>query len=334
MINSVSNLRKKWNLALFGSLLGTALGGTLMIGGACVVVGKTLGQEFTPLALWLSLGSGVLVAWLRFRKRQVDTEQMATLLDLRHGGTGEILHCIETGKPLLEYSSSVSSPRPTVKRMSAVLLPGVLFFTLASQVPLTAHHQNAVDPLSAQKLEDLQKFALSLEETVHLEGEVRAEVQERMDLLQSTDARDAATQDILREALDRMESRLDEVAQQTAQNLDAIRRSAEEAATNGAEGNQEDALKQLADLAKQLENLGINLEDLLTPELLAALQESLSPEMLANLDLNALADLLSQGALDKLKALAQKGLLSGEALAQLAKNFGNFQKQFGQSGEP
>ena len=59
---------------------------------------------------------------------------------------------------------------------------------------------------------------------VNDESILQSEVQERMQLLESADARNAAHQDIMREALDRMESRLEEVAQNSATKLEDIRR--------------------------------------------------------------------------------------------------------------
>ena len=324
-------IRRRWNAALYVGLAGRYFGGTLLVAGTVVVIGKSIGQDWTIPAAVTSLVLGLGLAGHHFQKSRLQSSQIATLLDLRQGGTGQVLQQVEGGQAP-EHWQEMTRPRPAMKRVLPLLTPGVVFFGLTFMVPLHAIAPQQTDPISEKHLTELQEFAATLEETVVLEEDVQSEVQERMQLLESADARNAAHQNIMREALDRMESRLEEVAQNSATKLEEIRRSIEEAAAESATGNDNDTLNQLTDLAKQMEKLGFNLEDFLTPEMLAALEGALTPEMLQDLNLEALASLLSQATLDKLKALAEQGLLSPAALAQMASNLEKFQREFGQAG--
>jgi len=328
---SLLKIRRRWNVALYGGLAGRYLGGALLVAGTAVVIGKSIGQDWTIPAAVASAIIGLGLASRQFQKSRLESSQIATLLDLRQGGTGQILLQVENGEAPADWQK-MTRPRPALKRVLPLLAPGVVFFGLTFMVPLHAIAPQQTDPLSEKQLAELQEFAATLEETVVLDKEVQTEVQERMQLLESADARNAAHQNIMREALDRMESRLEEVAQNSATKLEEIRRSIEKAMAESANGKDDESLNQLAELAKQMQKLGFNLEDFLTPEMLAALQGALTPEMLQNLDLEALAKLLSEAALDKLKALAEQGLLNPAALAQMARNLENFQRDFSQAG--
>jgi hypothetical protein len=310
----VARDRRNWNQALAWSLVGHGLAWGLLLTGTIMIIGRVSGQRWDWVALLIGIGAGLIWAAWQWRQRAVNDEQIATLLDMRAGGTGLLLFELEAGPdavracanrlPSATQRSMLTQPRPDVRRILKRVAPGLLFLLAASLLPVRAVASHGVDPISERRIEELQMLAEALDESLELEEQLREEIQQNLEALKSESNPDQPQGEALREALDQLEARLQDAANQEAQQLEEqLRQSAEAGNQAGAEDpmQRENALDMLGDLAEQMK------EDGTLPEM------PLSPEMLADLLENG----LPQEFLDELQKLAESGML--DQMGQLAR---------------
>ncbi|MBC8405571.1 MAG: hypothetical protein H8E15_10115 [Planctomycetes bacterium] len=305
--------RRRWNQALAMSLAGTGCGIGLLIGGCAVVLGRVYGYQWDAPALLLGVGVGLIWAIRKFAQRQVNDEQIATLLDLRAGGAGLLLFELERLKnPSTADIARLSShrmevqtqPRPDIRRILRTLLPGLLFFAATLFLPVRVPAAVSNDPISQRRIEELQQLAEALDETLVLDEQLREEIQQNLEALTSESNPDQPEGEALREALDQLESRMESVAAEEAQQLeDQLRQSADAARDAAAEDpmQRENALDMLGELAEKMK------EDGALPEM------PLNAEFLEQLAKNG----LSEEFLEQLKKLAESGML--DQLGELAR---------------
>lgn len=305
---SVAKARRAWNRALGLALVGSGLGMALVGAAVVVLVGKALGLDLSQACLWGAVPVALLVAGMRFPDKRVDDQQMATLLDLRQGGQGHVVHALERqlAHPMSQPLATLTRPRPAGRRLAASLGPGVIALVIALFVPLRATIAQPHERLAEQRLDELAEQASSLEEVLDLEEELQAELAENLESAEQGMVDRELTGLGLQEALDQIEQRLADVAKQAADALDAARSelartTAELDAGRGGPETQE----QLEALAAELAELG-------------ALPDGASLPDLSDLPASALARQLDQAALDKLAELAERGLLGASRLADAA----------------
>ncbi len=305
----VSRAARGWNRALLAARVGILLGPCLAGAGMLVLLARLLGSGRPAAAGWLGLGvaAALVGGVLQARRRRVQPEQVAVMLDLRAGGTGRWLQAWEGGSPPSEPLPR-TLPRPDGRRVFRALAPGGVFAALALAVPmhpLLPRDPLAQDPVSSQRLEELRDLAQRLAATVPLEEEFRTDVEERFRQLEQSED-ESARGEARREALDRLEDKLSRRAEESAAALDQVARemaaagaSLEQAPTDPAEARV--ARDSLAKALEQLARLGALGE-------LPAGFEGLSPaEQLRTLEQ------LSRTGLER---LAAEGLLDPSRLAQ------------------
>ena len=326
----ISRARRAWNLALGVALLGRAAGPGLFAAGVSLLLARVSGHDGWPLALSLGLALTLALGLRGWLTRRVGPEQMATLLDLRLGGGGELLHAHETGAPLvlpahtarparparpadavhpaqLAHVARLTRPRPDGRAVARNLAPGLLFLAATLAVPVRVAPVERADLLAQQRIEELTELARTMEETATLDDTLRAEVEANLDSLRDAADDRELSGAALHEALDQVEQSLSERSREVADRLDALRREALQAGAElagGADAGRRDELaSELSSLARELADLG-------------ALPEGLSAADLAGLDPAELASKLDGAALDRLAKLAEKGLLDPRALAR------------------
>ncbi len=330
----MSNLRKQirldrrsWNRALAWSLVGSGCGWGLLAAGTGIVIGRTMGYRWDLPAFGIGVAAGLLWATWQWRRRQVSDEQIATLLDMRAGGTGLLLFELEAGAdavgsaadrlPSSTQRGLLTQPRPDMRRILKRIAPGLLFLLLSSLVPVRAIASTGVDPISEQRIDELQQFAEALDENLELEEQLREEIQQNLEALKSESNPDQPKGEALREALDQLEARLEDVATNEAEELeDQLRRSEELGEEAAAEDplHRENALDMLGDLAEKMKESGTLPEMPLSPEFLEHLMNNgLSEEFLKQLQ-----RLAESGALDQLGQLARSMELDPEMAKKLA----------------
>jgi hypothetical protein len=345
----------RWNRALFWGLSGAGLGVGLLLGGTVVLVGRASGYRWDLPGTVAGLVLGLGWALWRYHSRKVDAAQMATLLDMRQGGTGAVLFELETGLKQAstgtETAGKLTHPRPDLRRVGRSMIPGAAFFIATLLIPVRLSATSSVDPITEQRLEELTQLAQMLDDNLDLKEELRQEIADNLEALEAESEQDRPSGDALREALDQLESRLESTAAEHAQALEDVVRKANQAAADAAAEDptqRKAALDQLGDLAQQMQNANMLPELPLTQDLLQKLAEmGLSPE-----GLEQLKNLAQQGKLSELGKLAQElGLnaqmsselaqamsqqLSAEALAKLAElaQQGLLNQQSGQAGKP
>lgn len=341
--DSVRSGQSRWNRALLLGLTARGVGFGLLVGGCALLIGRGFGFRWEIPAAVAGVVGGLAWAVWRFRQRRVNEQQVLTLLDLRAGGSGELLHAFETGggdTPGLDAAST--RPRPAWRKSVAPsLVPGVLFFLLGMLVPVRAIAQQSPDLFAEQRLNELEELAKTLDETLELEEELKEEIEQNIETLRGSSEEPRPTGESMREALDALEQRLEETAEEAASELEEVVRQAGEAAQQGAEPDPEehqDALDALGDLMEQSQEEGLLPQDKLDQKMLEQLAEAglskealealqklaeagrmpelgnlaeqlgLTPEEIAKLA-EALANGLSEAALEKLAEMAKKGLL-------------------------
>lgn len=316
--DAVRRGQARWNRALLLGLTARGVGFGLLAAGCAVLIGRGFGLRIE----WLAGGAGLLggLAWAvwRYRERRVDEAQMLTLLDLRAGGTGGLLHAFETGAPGADLSTASTRPRPAWRRTVApALLPGLLFFALGLAMPVRAIAPSPAEAYAEARLDELEQLAETLEETLDLEEELEEEIQRNLDTLRGTGEEPKPTGEAMREALDALEARLDEVAEQAAAELEEVVRTASEAAQQGASPDpetHEQALDGLGDLVEQSQEMGLTEGPELDPKLL----EQLAEAALDQNTLDALQELAKAGRMAELGNLAESLELTPEQIARLA----------------
>lgn len=328
----MSNLRKQvtldrrnWNRALAWSLLGSGLAWGLLLTGTIIIIGRTTGQRWDLPALTIGIGAGLIWAAWQWRQRTVSDEQIATLLDMRAGGTGLLLFELEAGPdavgscsdqlPSATQRGLLTQPRPDLRRILKRVTPGMLFLLAASLLPVRNIQAHSVDPISERRIEELQLLAEALDENLELEEQLREEIQQNLEALKSESNPDQPEGEALREALDQLETRMQDAANQEAQNLeDQLARSAEAGNQAGVDDpmQRENALDMLGELAEQMKADGTLPDTPLSPELLEELMNSGLPQEFLD-ELQRLAD---AGLLDQLGQVA-RGLELDPALAKM-----------------
>jgi len=317
--------RRHWNRALAWSLAGSGLGWGLMLTGSVIILGRTTGHRWDLPALLSGIAVGLTWAMGHWRQRAVNDEQIATLLDMRAGGTGLLLFELEAGADAVRSCADrlpsgtqrgmLTQPRPDLRRISKRMAPGLLFLLAATLLPVRAVASHGIDPISERRIEELQLLAEALDENLELEEQLREEIQQNLEALKSESNPDQPQGEALREALDQLESRLQDAANQEAQELeDQLRQSAEAGNQAGAEDpiQRENALDMLGDLAEQMKADGTLPEIPISPEMLADLLENGLPQEF----LEELQKLAESGMLDQLGQLA-RGMQLDPALAKM-----------------
>lgn len=302
----VARARRAWNRALALSLIGTSLGLTLALAGAAILTGRVLGADVAPAALAAALVAAAVLAVRRFGARRVDDDQMATLLDLRSGGSGALLHARAHGDDpaALPALDQLTRPRTEPRRVLRVLLPALVFLAATLAVPPRVAAVAPAERLAEQRLDELAELAQQLEEVLDLDEELEAEVQENLESTREGMDEQELTGEALMEALDQLEQRLDEVAEQAAEQLQGARDELAQAEAGMASGvDPQDLAEQLDQLAQELADLG-------------ALPEGTDLSDLSSLSPGDLARELDQAALERLRQMARSGLLDGSRLAQ------------------
>ncbi|NQU48225.1 MAG: hypothetical protein HQ519_06225 [Planctomycetes bacterium] len=334
--------RRRWNQALAMSLAGTGCGIGLLIGGCAVVLGRVYGYQWDAPALLIGVGVGVIWAIRKFAQRQVNDEQIATLLDLRAGGAGLLLFELERLKNPSPAATSATAtadtnaaapadvarlsshrmeaqtqPRPDIRRILRTLLPGLLFFAATLFLPVRVPAAVSADPISQRRIEELQQLAAALDETLVLDEQLREEIQQNLEALSSESNPEQPEGEALREALDQLESRMESVAAAEAQQLeDQLRQSADAARDAAAEDpmQRENALDMLGELAEKMKEGGALPEMPLNAEFL----EQLAKNGLSEEFLEQLKKLAESGMLDQLGELARGMKLDPELAKKLA----------------
>lgn len=322
----VAQDRRQWNRALAWSLLGHGLGWGLLLTGTVVVVGRTMGYRWDLPAIAIGVGVGLVWAAWQWRRRAVNDQQIATLLDMRAGGTGLLLFELEAGPdavqscrdrlPSATQRSLLTQPRPDLRRMMKRLAPGLLFLLAASMLPVRALANYGVDPISEQRIDELQALAEALDENLELEEQLREEIQQNLEAVKESNP-DQPKGEALREALDQLESRLQDAANQEAQQLeDQLRASADAGQQGAAEDpmQRENALDMLGELAEKMKADGTLPDTPFSQELLEELMNHGLPQEFLD-ELQKLAD---AGMLDQLGQLARGMELSPEMAKALA----------------
>lgn len=224
---AVAAATRRWNAALRVALIGAALGPALAGAGGLILLSRLGGASRGAAAAWLAAAALAALAFglARARRRRVQPEQVAVLLDLRAGGSGRWLHAWEGG-PAPDEAMPQTAPRPRGSRVLRSLLPALLFAATALAIPVQALRPDgplAQDPLSAQKLAELQEMSRRLAESVPVEEEFRTEIERRLQQLEA--GRDDGPEgEALREALDRVEDQLNQRAQTAADALEEAMR--------------------------------------------------------------------------------------------------------------
>ncbi len=323
----VARITRAWNRALAAARVGLALTPAMLVAGAAILLARLLGQGRAEIA-WIPAAAvlaALAIGVARARRRPVKAEQIAVMLDLRGGGDGRWLQVWEQrGAPPGPVPRS--APRPDFRRIAAGLVPALLFCGLAVLVPvrpLFAADPLQQDPVSALRLDELKELARRLGETVVLEVEFRAEVEQRLESLAQPGAEGGPAGEALREALDRVEEKLERRAEEAASAWDAsqrdltrtageyaaAQREAEAAAESGG-GGAADALHSQAEAAARLA-LQENLARLQSAGALLRL-----PEGWENLPLATQFEQLGELTAEQLARLAQQGLLDPSQLAR------------------
>lgn len=321
--DSVRSGQSRWNRALLLGLTARGVGFGLLVGGCALLIGRGFGFRWEIPAAVAGVAGGLAWAIWRFRQRRVNEQQVLTLLDLRAGGSGELLHAFETGGEAGGLDSASTRPRPAWKRSVApALAPGLLFFVLGMLVPVRALAQQSPDLFAEQRLDELEELAKTLDETLELEEELQEELEQNIETLRGSGEEPRPTGEAMREALDALEQRLEETAEQAASELEEMVRQAGEAAQKGAQPDPEehqDALDSLGDLMEQSQKDGLQPENEIDPKLLEQLAEAgLSQETL-----EALEKLAQSGRMPELGNLAEQMGLSAEEIAKLAEALAN-----------
>ncbi|MCH2101623.1 MAG: hypothetical protein MK209_06845 [Planctomycetes bacterium] len=322
--DSVRSGQSRWNRALLFGLTARGMGFGLLVGGCALLIGRGFGFRWeVPAAIAGVIGGLVWAIW-RFRQLRVNEQQMLTLLDLRAGGSGELLHAFETGgESGGKLNLASTRPRPAWRSSVApTLVPGVLFFLLGILVPVRAMAQPSTDLFTEQRLNELEELAKALDETLELEEELQEEIEQNIDTLRGSDEAPHPTGEAMREALDALERRLEETAELAASELEEVIRQAGEAAQKGAQPDPKEhksALDALGDLFQQSQQNGLQPENKLEINLMEQLTEAgLSQETL-----KALEKLAQAGRMPELGNLAQQMGLSPEEIAKLAEALAN-----------
>lgn len=298
----------RWNRALAWALAGRGLGGGLLAAGLVVLPGRVAGADVWLPAAVLGAAAGLIWAGWRWRGRRVQASTVATLLDLRLGGRGDLLHALESGVELRPGTplAQLTRPRPAGRGVARTLVPGALFLWLATLVPLRASASS--DLLVEARLTELTDLAAVLEESLVLEEELRQDVAENLDQTRQQSLERELDRAALHEALDGLEQRLQSAADAGAEQLQAIQREvAHHAASVTADPDPAlaaRALEELGDLAQELGEI-------------TELPRGLSVDKLAALSVEELAALLDQAAGDQLARLADRGLLDPRRLASM-----------------
>ena len=217
-------------------------------------------------------------------------KQVLTLLDLRTGGSGTLLHAFETGAdPAGGLDRALTSPRPAWRRsVVPALAPGLLFFAIGLLMPVRASAQGAPELFAEARLDELEELAATLEETLELEEELKEEIEQNIETLRGSSEEPRPTGEAMREALDALEARLDEAAETAASELEEVVRQASEASQGATDPDpevREDAMDSLGDLMEKGQEQGLMPEDRLSDEL----QQQLSDLGLSKEAIEALA---------------------------------------------
>lgn len=315
--------QNRWNRALLLGLAARGVGFGLLLGGCALLIGRGFGFRWEIPAAVAGVAGGLSWAIWRYRQRRVNQQQVLTLLDLRAGGSGELLHAFETGGEADNLDAASTRPRPAWKRSVApTVVPGLLFFLLGMLVPVRAIAQQSPDLFAEQRLDELEELAKTLDETLELEEELKEEIEQNIETLRGSSEEPRPTGEAMREALDALEQRLEEAAEQAASELEEVVRQAGEAAQKGAQPDPEEhqnALDSLGDLIEQSQEDGLQPENEIDPKLLKQLAEAgLSQETL-----EALEKLAESGRMPELGKLAEQLGLSPEEIAKLAEALAN-----------
>ena len=319
---TVRSGQARWNRALLLGLSARGVGFGLLAGGCALLIGRGFGLQLEFPAAALGVLGGLAWAGWQYRQRRVSEEQVLTLLDLRAGGSGELLYAYETGAEAASPQAS-TRPRPAWRRSVApALAPGLLFFALGLLVPVRAIAQPSPDLFAEQRLDELEELAATLEETLELEDELKEEIEQNIETLRGSSEEPRPTGEAMREALDALEQRLEEAAESAASELEDVVRQAGEAAQQGVSPDpqdHQDALDSLGDLFEKSQDEGLLPQDQLSEKML----EQLSEAGLSQEALDALQKLAEAGRMAELGAMAEQLGLSAEEIAKLAEALAN-----------
>ena len=290
----------------------------LVAAGVAALLARRFLDWSVARSLWfvlLLLPAAAIAAW-RARRRLLSPTTVATWLDVQGGADGRWVTAFELdGAPpaasrSFDPDAALDSLRLRWSLLARPLLPALAFLIVALWLPLPAATTSALDlpQLQAAQLDRLAEKLATLEETVQLDEELRAELRDRLDRAreQSDDAPLASRF----EAYDQLATRLEQEAE-------AAREEIELAQAALASDELSRALSEDAGRAQEL--LGATLDELaaagLTQPLPDELQEALS-DALAGLDGAPLPDGMK---LDPATLAALSKQLEGALGTQLAK---------------
>jgi hypothetical protein len=317
--DTVKRGQTRWNRALLLGLSARGVGFGLLAGGCALLIGRAFGYRLDlPVAAIGLLGGLGWAAW-QYRSRKVSETQVLTLLDLRTGGSGTLLHAFETGADTAAgLEQAHTRPRPAWRRsVVPALAPGLLFFALGLLMPVRATAQGAPELFAEARLAELEELAATLEETLELEDELKEELEQNIETLRGSSEEPRPTGEAMREALDALEARLDEAAESAASDMEEVVRQSSEASQGAADPDpevREDAMDSLGDLMEKAQEQGLMPKDQLSDEL----QQQLSELGLSQEAIEALAKLAEAGRMAELGKTAGELGLSPEDLAKLA----------------
>lgn len=317
--DTVHRSQARWNRALLLGLAARGTGFGLLAGGCALLIGRAFGYRLDLPAAILGIVGGLIWAGLQYRARRVSEKQVLTLLDLRAGGAGTLLHAFETGSERAPgMDSARTSPRPAWRKsVVPSLVPGLLFFAVGLLMPVRAMAQSSTDLVAEARLDQLEELAASLEETIEIEEELQEEIEQNIETLRGSGEEPRPTGEAMREALDALEQRLEEAAETAASELEEVVRQAAESSQGAGDFDpevSEDSMDELGELMEQSQEKGLLPEDKLSEEM----QQQLSELGLSQEAMEALAKLAEAGGMSELGKMASEMGLSPEEMAKLA----------------
>jgi hypothetical protein len=321
--STVETLRRRIARAAFLGTLARHGAAALVVGSIAALLARMgLGWSSSrALLLLLVVLPAFATAWFAARRRFVSAATAATWLDVELGASGRYVTAFEIAArgnataPALPADLTSRAPRTRWFAVVRPSLPSALFALLALLVPVHFGDAAVVPPaVQTSQLDRLAEKLASLEETVQLDEELRAELHQRLD--HTREQADAAPLSSTFEAIDQLSQRLAHEGERASEKIDEAKAELDsDALTRALEKEPAKAQELVAGTLQQLskDGLGANLP----PELAQQLPEGMKLPDGAQLDAKELAKLSSEltKMLDgKLAKLLKSGVIDPSKL--------------------
>ncbi len=228
LVQAVTQLRRRIALAAYlGELARHAAAALLLAGVAALLLrfffGWTTGHSLA--ALLLIVPAAATAFWYA-RRRFVSNTTAATWLDLHLGSTGRVVTAFElaTDPSMASIAAAdlaqVQALRPRLNwgRLVRPLAPAALFAAAAFLVPVRPSNALAAVPFTMSQLDRVAEKLAALEETVKLDDELRADLEER--LSRAKEQGDDAPLSSTFEAIDQLTERIEQEAERAQASLE------------------------------------------------------------------------------------------------------------------